>query len=130
VAAVKLFKERDESYKVELINDLPDDVKEVSLYKQGNYIDLCRGPHIPSTSMIKAFKLLSVAGAYWRGNENNKMLQRIYGTGFANENELNDYLNLLEEAKKRDHRRLGRELDLFQINEEAGRVWSSFILRV
>jgi len=119
-AAVKLFEERGENYKVELINDLPGDVKEVSIYKQGNYIDLCRGPHIPSTGIIKAFKLLSVAGAYWRGNENNKMLQRIYGTGFANESELADYLNLLEEAKKRDHRRLGRELDLFQINEEAG----------
>jgi threonyl-tRNA synthetase len=117
---VNLFDKRGENYKVELINDLPEDVKEVSLYKQGNYIDLCRGPHIPSTGMIKAFKLLSVAGAYWRGNEKNKMLQRIYGTGFANENELDDYLNLLEEAKKRDHRRLGRELDLFQINEEAG----------
>jgi threonyl-tRNA synthetase len=119
-AAVKLFEERGENYKVELINDLPGDVKEVSIYKQGNYIDLCRGPHIPSTGIIKAFKLLSVAGAYWRGNENNKMLQRIYGTGFANESELADYLNLLEEAKKRDHRRLGRELDLFQVNEEAG----------
>ena len=119
-AAVKLFEERGESYKVELINDLPEDVKEVSVYKQGDYIDLCRGPHIPSTGMIKAFKLLSVAGAYWRGSEKNKMLQRIYGTGFANENELADYLNLLEEAKKRDHRRLGRELDLFQVNEEAG----------
>ncbi|MDD5343577.1 MAG: threonine--tRNA ligase [Smithella sp.] len=119
-AAVKLFEERKENYKVELINDLPGDVQEVSIYKQGDYIDLCRGPHVPSTGMIKAFKLLSVAGAYWRGNENNKMLQRIYGTGFANENELADYLNLLEEAKKRDHRRLGRELDLFQINEEAG----------
>ncbi|MGD0168561.1 MAG: threonine--tRNA ligase, partial [Smithella sp.] len=119
-AAVKLFEERGENYKVELINDLPEDVKEVSIYKQGNYIDLCRGPHIPSTGFIKAFKLLSVAGAYWRGNENNKMLQRIYGTGFASENELADYLKLLEEAKKRDHRRLGRELDLFQINEEAG----------
>jgi threonyl-tRNA synthetase len=119
-AATKLFEERGENYKVELINDLPGDVKEVSIYKQGNYIDLCRGPHIPSTGIIKAFKLLSVAGAYWRGNENNKMLQRIYGTGFANEGELADYLNLLEEAKKRDHRRLGRELDLFQVNEEAG----------
>ena len=118
--AVKLFEERKANYKVELINDLPEDVKEVSIYKQGDYIDLCRGPHIPSTGMIKAFKLLSVAGAYWRGNENNKMLQRIYGTGFANDSELADYLNLLEEAKKRDHRRLGRELDLFQINEEAG----------
>ena len=118
--AVNLFDKRGENYKVELINDMLGDVKEVSLYKQGNYIDLCRGPHIPSTGMIKAFKLLSVAGAYWRGSEKNKMLQRIYGTGFANENELADYLNLLEEAKKRDHRRLGRELDLFQINEEAG----------
>lgn len=119
-AALKLFEDRHEIYKVELINDLPADIKDVSIYKQSEYIDLCRGPHIPSTGMIKAFKLLSVAGAYWRGNENNKMLQRIYGTGFANENELNDYLNLLEEAKKRDHRRLGRELDLFQVNEEAG----------
>ena len=119
-AAIKFFEERGENYKVELINDLPGDVKEVSIYKQGDYIDLCRGPHIPSTGIIKAFKLLSVAGAYWRGNENNKMLQRIYGTGFANESELADYLNLLEEAKKRDHRRLGRELDLFQVNEEAG----------
>jgi threonyl-tRNA synthetase len=118
--AIKLFEERSESYKVELINDLPEDVKDVSIYRQGNYFDLCRGPHIPSTGMIKAFKLLSVAGAYWRGNENNQMLQRIYGTGFANEHELQEYLNLLEEAKKRDHRRLGRELDLFQVNEEAG----------
>jgi threonyl-tRNA synthetase len=119
-ATVKLFEDRNENYKVELINDLPKDVQEVSIYRQGDYIDLCRGPHIPSTGIIKAFKLLSVAGAYWRGNENNKMLQRIYGTGFANENELADYLHLLEEAKKRDHRRLGRELDLFQINDEAG----------
>ncbi len=119
-AAVKFFKEKGEDYKVELINDLPEDVKEVSIYKQGEYTDLCRGPHIFSTGMIKAFKLLSVAGAYWRGNENNQMLQRIYGTGFVTENELTDYLNLLEEAKKRDHRRLGRELDLFQVNEEAG----------
>ena len=118
--AVKLFEEKGEDYKVELINDLHEDLKEVSIYRQGDYIDLCRWPHIPSTGIIKSFKLFSVAGAYWRGNENNKMLQRIYGTGFANEDELNDYLNLLEEAKKRDHRRLGRELDLFQINEEAG----------
>jgi len=119
-AAAKLFEDRGENYKVELINDLPDEIKEVSIYKQGGYIDLCRGPHIPSTGMIKAFKLLNVAGAYWRGNENNPMLQRIYGTGFATESELHDYLTLLEEAKKRDHRRLGRELDLFQVNEEAG----------
>ena len=118
--AIQLFAARGENYKVELISDLPADVKMVSLYKQGDYIDLCRGPHIPLTGMIKAFKLLSVAGAYWRGDERNKMLQRIYGTGFAAVAELDDYLKLLEEAKKRDHRRLGRELDLFQVNEEAG----------
>jgi threonyl-tRNA synthetase len=118
--AIELFTDRKEDYKVELINDLPADVKVVSIYKDGDYIDLCRGPHIPSTGKIKAFKLLSVAGAYWRGDEKNKMLQRIYGTGFADEKSLNDYLNLLEEAKKRDHRRLGKELDLFQVNEEAG----------
>jgi threonyl-tRNA synthetase len=118
--ALQSFQEKGENYKVELINDLPADVKVVSLYKQGGYIDLCRGPHIPATGMVNAFKLLSVAGAYWRGDERNKMLQRIYGTGFADEAALNDYLNLLEEARKRDHRRIGRELDLFQINEEAG----------
>jgi threonyl-tRNA synthetase len=118
--AIELFLQKDENYKVELIRDLPADVQVVSLYKQGDYLVLCRGPHIPATGMIKAFKLLSVAGAYWRGDERNKMLQRIYGTGFADENALAEYLNLLEEAKKRDHRRLGRELDLFQINEEAG----------
>ncbi|HPD55669.1 MAG TPA: threonine--tRNA ligase [Smithellaceae bacterium] len=118
--AVKLFTERKEDYKVELINDLPPDIEIVSIYKDGNYIDLCRGPHIPSTGVIKAFKLLSVAGAYWRGDEKNKMLQRIYGTGFADEESLTNYLTLLEEAKKRDHRKLGKELDLFQVNEEAG----------
>lgn len=118
--AVALFKDKGESYKVELLNDLPEDVKTVSLYTQGGYLDLCRGPHIPATGMIKAFKLLSVAGAYWRGDEKNKMLQRIYGTGFAVEEQLTEYLHIVEEAKKRDHRRLGRELDLFQINEEAG----------
>jgi len=118
--AIELFASRKEDYKVELINDLPADVKVVSIYKDGDYMDLCRGPHIPSTGKIKAFKLLSVAGAYWRGDEKNKMLQRIYGTGFADEKSLNDFLTLLEEAKKRDHRRLGKELDLFQINEEAG----------
>jgi threonyl-tRNA synthetase len=118
--AVSLFKAKGETYKVELINDLPADVKNVSIYKQGDYVDLCRGPHIPSTGKIKAFKLLSVAGAYWRGDEKNKMLQRIYGTGFADDKDLNEYLTLLEEAKKRDHRRLGKELDLFQVNEEAG----------
>jgi len=118
--ALALFREKGEVYKVELINDLPEEVTEVSIYSQGGYTDLCRGPHIPSTGMIRAFKLLNVAGAYWRGDERNKMLQRIYGTGFAAKEELDEYLNLLEEAKKRDHRRIGRELDLFQISEEAG----------
>ncbi|MBW2636875.1 MAG: threonine--tRNA ligase [Deltaproteobacteria bacterium] len=118
--AVALFDEKGESYKVELINDLPDEVTEVSLYSQGDFVDLCRGPHIPSTGMIKAFKLMSVAGAYWRGDENKKMLQRIYGTGFATPEEMAEYIALVEEAKKRDHRKLGRELDLFQVNEEAG----------
>ncbi|MCD6152868.1 MAG: threonine--tRNA ligase [Syntrophobacterales bacterium] len=118
--AVALFRDKGESYKVELLNDLPADVTRVSLYSQGDFVDLCRGPHIPSTGMIKAFKLLSVAGAYWRGDEKNKMLQRIYGTGFATEEQLAEYLSLVEEAKKRDHRKLGRELDLFQVNDEAG----------
>ncbi len=118
--AVAFFQKKGENYKVELLNDLPSDVETVSLYTQGGYVDLCRGPHIPSTGMIRAFKLLSVAGAYWRGDEHNKMLQRIYGTGFATKEALDEYLKFLEEVKKRDHRRLGRELDLFQINEEAG----------
>jgi threonyl-tRNA synthetase len=118
--ACSLFQTRGELYKVELINDLPADVATVSIYSQGDYLDLCRGPHIPATGMIKAFKLLNIAGAYWRGDERNKMLQRIYGTGFADQEALAEYLNLLEEAKKRDHRRLGKELDLFQVNEEAG----------
>ena len=118
--AVEFFRERGENYKVELLNDLPEDVKTVSLYRQGDYVDLCRGPHLPSTGRIRAFKLLSVAGAYWRGDERNKMLQRIYGTGFATKELLDEHLRILEEARKRDHRRLGRELDLFQVNEEAG----------
>ncbi|MDX9821296.1 MAG: threonine--tRNA ligase, partial [Syntrophales bacterium] len=118
--AVELFRERGEGYKVELLRDLPEDVKTVSLYRQGEYVDLCRGPHVPSTGMLKAFKLLSVAGAYWRGDERNKMLQRIYGTGFATRELLDEHLRILEEARKRDHRRLGKELDLFQVNEEAG----------
>jgi threonyl-tRNA synthetase len=119
-AAVALFQKKGENYKVELINDLPSDVETVSLYSQGGYVDLCRGPHVPSTGMIRAFNLLSVAGAYWRGDERNKMLQRIYGTGFATQELLDEHLRILEEAKKRDHRRLGRELDLFQLNDEAG----------
>jgi len=118
--ALSLFRERGEMYKAELIEDLPADVTTVSIYSQGGYLDLCRGPHIPATGLIKAFKLLHVAGAYWRGDERNRMLQRIYGTGFATQEALEEYLHLLEEAKKRDHRRLGKELDLFQVNEEAG----------
>jgi threonyl-tRNA synthetase len=118
--AISFFRERGETYKVELLNDLPEDVRTISLYSQGGYVDLCRGPHIPSTGMIRAFKLLNVAGAYWRGDEKNKMLQRIYGTGFATREALAEYLHIVEEAKKRDHRKLGKELDLFQMNDEAG----------
>ncbi|WP_321994013.1 threonine--tRNA ligase [Clostridium butyricum] len=115
--ALKIMKDNDEIYKVELINDLPEGEK-ISLYKQGDYIDLCRGPHIPSTKYAKAFKLISVAGAYWRGNEKNKMLQRVYGVAFSNLKELEIHLNNLEEAKKRDHRKLGKELKLFTFAEE------------
>jgi threonyl-tRNA synthetase len=118
--AITFFAGKGESYKVELLNDLPSDIKTVSLYQQGAYTDLCRGPHIPSTAMIRAFKLLNVAGAYWRGDERNKMLQRIYGTGFASKEDLAEYLRIIEEAKKRDHRKLGKDLDLFQVSEEAG----------
>lgn len=116
--AIKLFESKGEIYKVALINELSDET--ISIYRQGNFIDLCRGPHIPSTGKIKAFKLLSTAGAYWRGSEKNKMLQRIYGTAFLTKEELDNYLKKLEEIKKRDHRRLGKELDLFSINEDAG----------
>ena len=116
--AVKLFGAKGEIYKVELISELNDET--VSIYRQGNFIDLCRGPHVPSTGKIKAFKLLSTAGAYWRGSEKNKMLQRIYGTAFLTKEEIELYLKKLEEIKKRDHRRLGKELDLFSINEDAG----------
>ncbi|MGO5065457.1 threonine--tRNA ligase [Clostridium sporogenes] len=115
--AIKLMKEKNEDYKVELIEDLPEG-EVISFYKQGDFTDLCAGPHVPSTGKVKAIKLLSLAGAYWRGNENNKMLQRIYGTAFPKKSELDEYLNMLEEAKKRDHRKLGKELDLFSIHEE------------
>ncbi|MCX7745660.1 MAG: threonine--tRNA ligase [Clostridia bacterium] len=115
--AIKFMEEKGEIYKVELIRDLPEG-EEISFYKQGEFVDLCAGPHLPSTGKVKAFKLLSVAGAYWRGSEKNKMLQRIYGTSFAKKSELDEYLHRLEEAKKRDHRKLGRELDLFDILEE------------
>lgn len=115
--ALNLMEEKNEPYKVELINDLPEGEK-ISLYKQGDYVDLCRGPHIPSTKYVKAFKLTSVAGAYWRGNEKNKMLQRVYGVAFKDKTSLETYLHNLEEAKKRDHRKLGKELKLFTFAEE------------
>ena len=115
--ALKIMSEKGEYYKVELINAL-DESEKISLYEQGDFTDLCRGPHIPSTKFIKAFKLTSVAGAYWRGSEKNKMLQRIYGVAFATKKELDKYLNMIEEAKKRDHRKLGRELRLFEIMDE------------
>lgn len=114
--AIALMEERGEKYKLELIEELDDEM--ISLYFQGDYVDLCRGPHLPSTGYVKAFKLLNVAGAYWRGDENNEMLQRIYGTAFASEKELEKYINRMEEAKKRDHRKLGKELDLFSIQDE------------
>lgn len=115
--AIKYMQDRNETYKVELIGDIPEG-ETISFYKQGEFVDLCAGPHVPSTGKVKAFKLLNVAGAYWRGNEKNKMLQRIYGTAFSKKSELEEYLNLLEEAKKRDHRKLGKELEIFAIMEE------------
>ena len=117
--AIKLMEEREEPYKVELIKDLPEG-ETISFFKQGEFVDLCVGPHICYTKALKAYKLLSVAGAYWRGNENNKMLQRIYGTAFENKEGLEAHLALLEEAKQRDHRKLGKELDLFMTHELVG----------
>ncbi len=115
--ALKYFEAKGEKYKVELINDLPEDA-EISTYQQGDFLDLCAGPHLPSTEKIKAVKVMSIAGAYWRGNEKNKMLQRVYATSFPKKAQLEEYLHLLEEAKKRDHRKLGQELGLFTIMEE------------
>ena len=114
--AVRLFESLGETYKCEIIRDLPADAV-VSLYRQGDFVDLCRGPHVPSTGKLKAFKLMKVAGAYWRGNSNNAMLQRIYGTCWADEKSLKAYLTRLEEAAKRDHRKLGTQLDLFHFDE-------------
>ena len=115
--AIKFFEEQGEDYKVELIRDLPEDAV-ISIYQQGEFADLCAGPHLPSTGRIKAFKLMSLAGAYWRGDERNRMLQRVYATSFPKKAQLDDYVNKLEEAKKRDHRRLGKELGLFALVEE------------
>jgi threonyl-tRNA synthetase len=116
--AVKFFTEIGEIYKAEIIASIPDK-DEISLYGQGNWVDLCRGPHVPSTGKLKAFKLMKVAGAYWRGDSRNEMLQRIYGTAWGDKKQLDEYLHRLEEAEKRDHRRIGRELDLFHLQEEA-----------
>ncbi|MCC3144853.1 threonine--tRNA ligase [Halanaerobium sp. Z-7514] len=116
--AIDLMEARNETYKIELINELDGEM--ISLYFQGDFVDLCRGPHLPSTGYVKAFKLLNTAGAYWRGDENNAMLQRIYGTAFASQKELDNYLERREEAKKRDHNKLGRELDLFMTVDEIG----------
>lgn len=116
--AIKLMREREEPYKVELIEELPEG-EVISFYKQGEFTDLCRGPHLPSTGCVKAIKLLSSSGAYWRGDEHNKMLQRIYGISFPKASELDEYLNMIEEAKKRDHRKLGKELELFFFDETA-----------
>ncbi len=116
--AIALFEGMGEKYKVELIESIPGD-EELSCYRQGDFIDLCRGPHVPSTSKLKAFKLTKVAGAYWRGDSKNEMLQRIYGTAWANKNDLKDYLHRIEEAEKRDHRKIGKKLGLFHMQEEA-----------
>ncbi|MDD4895767.1 MAG: threonine--tRNA ligase, partial [Atribacterota bacterium] len=114
--AVRLFEQKGEVYKVELLKEIPEEW--VTVYQQGDFIDLCRGPHVPSTRKIKAFKLLSVAGAYWRGDEKNKMLQRIYGISFDSQEALDNYLQLLEEAKRRDHRKIGKDLDLYSFHDE------------
>ncbi len=116
--ALRLFQEKNESYKVELINDLPED-EDISLYESGDFMDLCAGPHLPRTGLVKALKVMSIAGAYWRGDEHNKMLQRVYATAFPDQEALDQYLFRLEEAKRRDHRRLGKELDLFSFVDEA-----------
>ncbi|MCM1426524.1 MAG: threonine--tRNA ligase [Eubacterium sp.] len=115
--AIQAMEERNEPYKIEMLRELPED-EEISFYQQGEYLEMCAGPHIAYTSAVKAFKLLSVAGAYWRGDEKNKMLTRIYGTSFPTKNMLTEYLNRMEEAKKRDHRKLGKELELFTLLEE------------
>lgn len=116
--AIDLFKEIDDEYKLELIDAIPEEEK-VTIYEQGEFFDLCRGVHVPSTSKIKEYKLLNIAGAYWRGDSNNKMLQRIYGTAFFKKADLKEHLRILEEARKRDHRKLGKELELFMFSEEA-----------
>jgi len=116
--AVSFFRGLGEDYKAQIIESIPSD-QTLSLYEQGSFIDLCRGPHVPSTGKLKAFKLMKLAGAYWRGDSNNEMLQRIYGTAWANQKDLSTHLHRLEEAEKRDHRKIGRQLDLFHVQDEA-----------
>ncbi|NTU43353.1 MAG: threonine--tRNA ligase, partial [Nitrospirales bacterium] len=116
--AIEQFRQQGEVYTAEILEGIADDT--VSFYEESGFVDLCRGPHVPKTGMIKAFKLLSIAGAYWRGDEKNRMLQRIYGTAFEKKEELDAYLKFLEEVKKRDHRRIGKDLDLFSVNDEIG----------
>jgi threonyl-tRNA synthetase len=116
--AVKFFRDQGEIYKAEIIASIPEK-EQISLYGQGDWVDLCRGPHVPSTGKLKAFKLMKVAGAYWRGDSRNEMLQRIYGTAWSDEKSLKAYLTRLEEAEKRDHRKIGKEQDLFHFQEEA-----------
>ncbi|GAG89354.1 unnamed protein product, partial [marine sediment metagenome] len=116
--AVKLFKDMGETYKVQIVEEIPEDQK-LTLYKQGDFVDLCRGPHVPSTGKLGAFKLTKLAGAYWRGDSNNEMLQRVYGTAWANKKDLQSYLDRIAQAEKRDHRKLGKVMDLFHFQEEA-----------
>jgi threonyl-tRNA synthetase len=123
--AIEFFSDMGEAYKAEIIESIPKG-EQLSLYKQGDFIDLCRGPHVPSTGKLKSFKLMKLAGAYWRGDSDNEMLQRIYGTAWANKKDLKAYLHRLEEAEKRDHRRIGRHLDLFHTRH---RAWCSGTLR-
>src|SRR5512135_2466522 len=117
--AIAFFKNKGEIYKAQIIDDIIPPGEEISLYGQGDWIDLCRGPHVPNTNRLKAFKLMKVAGAYWRGDSNNEMLQRIYGTAWAKKEDLDAYLHMLEEAEKRDHRKLGKQLDFFHMQDEA-----------
>ncbi len=116
--AVAFFRQMGEDYKAQIIADIPSS-EDISLYQQDDFIDLCRGPHVPSTGKLKAFKLMKVAGAYWRGDSRNEMLQRIYGTAWTDQKALKAYLHRLEEAEKRDHRKVGKALDLFHVQEEA-----------
>ena len=116
--AINFFKKQGEKYKAEIIQSIPND-EDLTVYTQGTFSDLCRGPHVPSTGKLKVFKLMKVAGAYWRGDSNNEMLQRIYGTAWASKEELNEYLHKIEEAEKRDHRKLGKQLNLFHMQDSS-----------